>query len=418
MEAPMSAEGETPEALDRGPGAAARSSRTKGFSFRVIARDGHARLSLLRTPHGEIETPTFMPVGTQGSVKALTPAEVAATGARIVLGNTYHLMLRPGADLIERHGGLHAFTRWPHAMLTDSGGFQAYSLSSYLRGASRVLQAEEGFAFKSHLDGSLHTLTPEAAVRLQARIGADIQMQLDVCPPGDASREVVEAAVARTTRWAKRALGEPRPDGQALFGIVQGACFADLRRAHAEELAALPFDGLALGGFSVGEPLARTHETLADVAPALDPERPRYLMGVGTPRDLVLAIGAGVDMFDCVLPTRNARNGQALTRWGRVVIKQARYKDDLRPIDEQCSCPCCAAGYSRAYLRHLYLAGEILILRLLSEHNLHWYGDLVAAARQAIRAGAFSAWSRATLAAMAEEDGPPSVDDAAGDGGS
>jgi len=392
--------------------------RAAGFAFRVVAQDGHARRGLLKTPHGEVETPTFMPVGTQGSVKTLAPWEVASTGARFVLGNTYHLMLRPGAEAVARHGGLHAFARWPHAMLTDSGGFQAYSLSAGASASSRgrprsgvagdvpspalVDSAEEGFTFKSHIDGSTHVLTPEEAVRVQALLGADVQMQLDVCPPGDSPRSVVEAAVARTTRWARRALAVPRPEGQALFGIVQGACFADLRRAHAEELAALPFDGLALGGFSVGEPIDRMHETLFHVAPALDPERPRYLMGVGTPLDLVRAIGAGVDMFDCVLPTRNARNGQALTRFGRIVIKQARWKGDPRPIDEQCTCACCAGGFSRAYLRHLYLAGETLCLRLLSLHNLHWYGELTAQARRAIADRAYAAWAHTTTSALTE----------------
>lgn len=371
---------------------------TPGFTFRVVAEDGPARRGVLTTPHGDVETPTFMPVGTQGSVKTLTPEEVASTGARVVLGNTYHLMLRPGAEAIARLGGLHAFTRWPHAMLTDSGGFQAYSLavsSQPLVGAS-----EEGFTFKSHLDGSTHQLTPEEAVRVQGLLGADIQMQLDVCPPGESPRDVVEAAVARTTRWAKRALATARPPAQALFGIVQGACFVDLRRAHAEELATLPLDGLALGGFSVGEPNERMHETLAQVAPALDRDRPRYLMGVGTPRDLVLAMSAGVDMLDCVLPTRNARNGQALCRFGRIVIKNNRWKDDARPIDERCTCACCAGGYSRAYLRHLYLAGEILALRLLSLHNLHWYGEIVAGARAAIAEGRFGAWARAIISEL------------------
>jgi queuine tRNA-ribosyltransferase len=371
---------------------------TPGFAFRVRARDGQARHAVLTTPHGDVETPTFMPVGTQGSVKTLTPAEVAATGARVVLGNTYHLMLRPGAETIARLGGLHGFTRWPHAMLTDSGGFQAFSLGGAGKAGPKLVKAdEEGFTFKSHLDGSVHALTPEEAVRVQGLLGADVQMQLDVCPPGDAARDVVEAAVARTTRWARRAVATPRPDGQALFGIVQGACFVDLRRAHADELGALPFDGLALGGFSVGESIERMRETLVEVAPALDPERPRYLMGVGTPSDLVFAIGAGVDMFDCVLPTRNARNGQALTRLGPIVVKQARWHDDPRPIDDACDCPCCAGGYSRAYLRHLYLAGEILALRLLSQHNLHYYGQLVAGARAAIERRAFAAWAEGTL---------------------
>jgi queuine tRNA-ribosyltransferase len=370
---------------------------TPGFAFRVRARDGQARSAVLSTPHGDVETPTFMPVGTQGSVKTLTPTEVAATGARVVLGNTYHLMLRPGAETIARLGGLHGFTRWPHAMLTDSGGFQAFSLGAGKAGPKLVKADEEGFTFKSHLDGSVHALTPEEAVRVQGLLGADVQMQLDVCPPGDAARDVVEAAVARTTRWARRAVATPRPERQALFGIVQGACFVDLRRAHADEIGALPFDGLALGGFSVGESIERMRETLVEVAPALDPARPRYLMGVGTPSDLVFAIGAGVDMFDCVLPTRNARNGQALTRLGPVVVKQARWHDDPRPIDDACDCPCCAGGYSRAYLRHLYLAGEILALRLLSQHNLHYYGQLVAGARAAIERKDFASWAEGTL---------------------
>jgi queuine tRNA-ribosyltransferase len=368
----------------------------------VLARDGSARRAVFETPHGAVDTPTFMPVGTQGSVKTLAPREVASTGARVVLGNTYHLMLRPGAEAIAGAGGLHAFTRWPHAMLTDSGGFQAYSLSAAGGDRSLVASAEEGFAFKSHLDGSKHLLTPEEAVRIQGLIGADVQMQLDVCPPGESPRPVVEEAVARTTRWAKRALATPRPERQALFAIVQGACFADLRRAHAGELGALPFDGLALGGFSVGEPIARMHETLGEVASALDDERPRYVMGVGTPLDLLVAIRAGADMFDCVLPTRNARNGQALTRHGRVVVKQARYKDDRRPIDEACACECCAGGFSRAYLRHLYLAGEILCLRLLSLHNLHFYGEIVAGARGAIEAGRLEEWSAHLLRSMQE----------------
>ncbi len=378
---------------------------TPGFGFRVLARDGHARRAIFETPHGPVDTPTFMPVGTQGSVKTLAPREVASTGARIVLGNTYHLMLRPGADSIAQRGGLHEFTRWPHAMLTDSGGFQAYSLSTGAPGkasnASLVELAEEGFAFKSHLDGSKHTLTPEDAVRVQGLLGADVQMQLDVCPPGESPRDAVEAAVARTTRWARRALAAPRPERQALFGIVQGACFADLRRGHADDLGALPFDGLALGGFSVGEPIERMHETLSQVASALDAERPRYVMGIGTPVDLIVAIGAGADMFDCVLPTRNARNGQALTRFGRVVIKQARFKDDPRPIDEACACACCAEGFSRSYLRHLYLAGEILCLRLLSLHNLHWYGELMALARAAIAEGRYESWARDARNALA-----------------
>ncbi|MGD0674733.1 MAG: tRNA guanosine(34) transglycosylase Tgt [Polyangiaceae bacterium] len=371
-----------------------------GFAFRVVGVDGYARRAVLQTPHGIVETPTFMPVGTQGAVKTLSPVEVASTGARIVLGNTYHLMLRPGAEVLASMGGLREFCRWPHAMLTDSGGFQAYSLAASSSGPGAVGESEEGFTFRSHLDGSTRTLTPESAVGIQALLGADIQMQLDVCPPGDAPREAVARAVARTTRWARRALAVPRGPRQAIFGIVQGGCFGDLRREHADELSTLPFDGLALGGFSVGESNEKMHETLSEIAHALDPERPRYLMGVGTPRDLVLAIRAGVDMFDCVLPTRNARNGQAFTRNGRLVIKNSRWRDDPRPIDDRCGCVCCTEGFSRAYLRHLYMCGEILCLRLLSLHNLHFYGELMAGARDAISTGQFDVWARDTLFSM------------------
>lgn len=377
--------------------------QARGFSFTVHATDGHARRSTLRTPHGEVACPTFMPVGTQGSVKGLTADEVAATGARICLGNTYHLWLRPGPDLVAKLGGLHGFTRWPHAMLTDSGGFQAFSLAQKARGRSLVAPDEDGFTFQSHLDGTKMFLSPEEAVRIQGLLGADIQMQLDVCPPGESDRATLERAVATTTRWAKRALATPRPEGQALFGIVQGGCDPALRRAHADELAALTpaFDGLALGGFSVGEPIDRMYETLAEVAHTLDCERPRYLMGVGTPRDLLEAIEHGVDMFDCVLPTRNARNGQALTRHGRVVIKQSRYREDPTPIDPDCACPCCSGGYSRAYLRHLFLAGEMTVLRLLSIHNLWHYGELMAGARAAIERGEYAAFKRSRLEQMA-----------------
>jgi queuine tRNA-ribosyltransferase len=389
-------------------------SRPTGrFGFRVTSSSGtgHARTGTLTTAHGEVSTPTFMPVGTQGSVKTLTPDEVAATGAQIVLGNTYHLWLRPGTEVIRKVGGLHGFTRWPRTMLTDSGGFQAFSLGqSQKSAASLVAPSEDGFTFRSHLDGSKHHLSPEEAVRVQGEIGADIQMQLDVCPPGESVRAVVEAAVAQTTRWAKRALAADRPEEQALFGIVQGACFTDLRRAHAEELAALDvnggFDGLALGGFSVGEPIERMYEALAEAGPALDPSRPRYLMGVGTPRDLLHAIDCGIDMFDCVLPTRNARNGQALTRSGKLVVKQARFRLDPLPIDPECTCPTCQGGYSRAYLRHLYMAGEILALRLLSQHNLHLYGELTRGAREAIASGEWPAYRDAWAASLARGEPP------------
>jgi queuine tRNA-ribosyltransferase len=381
--------------------------RAEGFAFKVLAQDGHARAAEFTTPHALVPTPTFMPVGTQGSVKTLTMDEVASTGAKIVLGNTYHLWLRPGPEAVAAHGGLHGFTRWPFAMLTDSGGFQAFSLAAALgargeKGAAPapsnlVKRTEKGFIFRSHLDGSKHELSPEEAVRVQGLLGADIQMQLDVCPPGDAPRAQIEEAVRETTRWAKRALAAPRRGNQALFGIIQGGTHPDLRRAHAAELAALDpgFDGLALGGFSVGEPIEKMVETLAEMAHEVDPERPRYLMGVGTPFDLLAGIEHGIDMFDCVLPTRNARNGQALTRFGKVVIKQARFKDDMRPLDAKCGCHACTGGYTRSYLRHLYVAGEVLALRLFSLHNLHFYGELVAGAREAIREGRYQAYKRA-----------------------
>lgn len=372
------------------PARPAAAGRTPGFGFRVTATDGAARTGVLTTPHGDVPTPTFMPVGTQGSVKTLTPGEVAATGARIVLGNTYHLWLRPGPDLVAKLGGLHRFTKWPHAMLTDSGGFQAFSL------AERRTVSEDGFVFRSHLDGAKCSLSPEVAMQVQGALGADIAMQLDICPPGGAPRAEVEQAVLRTTRWARRCLAAKAPE-QAVFGIVQGGSHVDLRRAHADELGAMPFDGLALGGFSVGEPIEDMHRALLEVAPHLDPGRPRYLMGVGTPSDLVRAIGAGVDMFDCVLPTRNARNGQALLRGGRIVIKQARYREDPRPLDEDCPCPACAGGYSRAYLRHLFIAGEILVLRLFSAHNLTLYGALVREAREAIARGDYASFARRWL---------------------
>ena len=363
---------------------------TPGYHFKVEATDGQARAATFRTPHAEIPTPTFMPVGTQGTVKSLTPEEVASTGARVVLGNTYHLWIRPGPEVVAELGGLHGFSRWKHAMLTDSGGFQAFSLAKLTK------LSEDGFTFRSHLDGKRMVLTPEEAMRVQGLLGADIAMQLDVCPPGDAPASAVRDAVERTSRWAERCLASRRSD-QAVFGIVQGGTDVALRRAHARTLGSMSFDGLALGGFSVGEPIERMHEVLGEVASELDAARPRYLMGVGTPRDLVRGVAAGIDMFDCVMPTRNARNGQALLRDGRIVIKNAQYRRDPTPIDASCGCPCCAGGYSRAYLRHLYIAGEILALRLLSMHNLHLYGTIMREAREAILAGRFESYRNAFL---------------------
>jgi queuine tRNA-ribosyltransferase len=359
----------------------------------VVARSEAARAGVLKTDHGDIATPCFMPVATQATVKALTPAEVSGAGAHMVIMNTYHLWLRPGAELIAKHGGLHEFARWPHAIATDSGGYQAFSL------AERTKLSEQGFEFASHLDGSRHVLTPEESMRVQGLLGSDIAMQLDVCPPAGAPPEELAAAVGRTTRWARRCLSAKAPH-QALFGIVQGGLYVELRRAHIKELEGLPLDGIALGGFSVGEPPPAMHSVLADVAPALDPDRPHYLMGVGTRVDLLVAIAAGVDIFDCVLPTRNARNGQAFVGSGKLAIKNARYRADQGVLDESCRCPVCAHGYTRAYIRHLYTAGEILGHRLLSLHNIYTYTDLMRRAREAIMGGDFPRWQRNELARL------------------
>lgn len=358
--------------------------------FELEARSGEARAGVMHTAHGPVLTPAFMPVGTQATVKALAPDELAATGARLVIMNTYHLWLRPGADLVAEAGGLHQFSRWPHGIATDSGGFQAFSL------AARTRVSEDGFEFSSHLDGSRRWLTPEESMRVQGLLGADIAMQLDICPAAGASREELRQAVERTTRWAARCLQAKRAD-QALFGIVQGGTDVELRIEHAERLCAMPFDGLALGGFSVGEPGEHMHATIARVAPRLDPDRPRYLMGVGTPADLIRAIGSGVDLFDCVMPTRNARNGQAFVGGGKLVIKNAKYRSDASPLDPECDCPVCRQGFSRAYLRHLYIAGEILAHRLLSLHNVHHYQRLVADARAAVLEGRYEPWAAAAL---------------------
>jgi queuine tRNA-ribosyltransferase len=373
------------------------------FRFDVLATSGHARAGQLHTPHGIVPTPTFMPVGTQGTVKALHPDEVSGTGARMLIANTYHLWLRPGPELVAELGGLHTMMRWPHAIATDSGGYQAFSLSD------RVKLSENGFEFASHLDGSRRLLTPEESMRVQGLLGSDIALQLDVCPPANVDRKALVLAVERTTRWAERCL-ESRVPGQALFGIIQGGTDVELRLRHAEALGSLPLDGLALGGFSVGESPQSMYATLDRVVPHVDPARPRYLMGVGTPADLVRGMAAGVDVFDCVLPTRNARNGQAFVTGGRLTLKNARHRTDPRPLDEECACPVCTQGFSRAYIRHLYVAGEILAHRLLSLHNLHTYASLMASARKAIHEGQFEHWARVQLPAVGTAG---SVDDTA-----
>lgn len=370
---------------------------TSGFDFEVVAQDDSARCGKLTTPRAVIDTPVFMPVGTQAFVKAQTPDEVAATGARIILANTYHLMLRPGSDLIAQLGGTHAFMGWPYALLTDSGGFQVFSFSH------RRKIDDDGVTFRSHIDGSEHRLTPERSMQIQAELGSDIAMVLDECPAGEADRSCVEQAIRRSTSWAERCLAFRKKEGQARFGIVQGSTYLDLRLSHLETISAMPFDGIALGGFSVGEPIEEMYRVLGEIGPRMPETLPRYLMGVGTPIDLLRAVGAGIDMFDCVLPTRNARNGQALTWGGRVNIKQARNRDDLAPLDARCDCPVCKK-YSRAYLRHLAIAGEMLVARLMTQHNLHFYATLMLRVREAIQAGRFRAFANETEKQMRDED--------------
>jgi queuine tRNA-ribosyltransferase len=350
--------------------------------FRVVATAGRARAGRLETAHGPVETPVFMPVGTQATVKALSSGDLARLGARIILGNTYHLALRPGAERVAALGGLHRFMSWPAAILTDSGGYQVFSLR-----ARRTVD-DAGVTFRSHIDGSEQRLTPERAMAIQTALASDVAMAFDECPPSDAPRAVIEAAMARTTRWARQCLAAPAAVGQLRFGIVQGGVHVDLRRAHLADIAAMPFDGLALGGLGVGEAPAVMYAVIDAIAAEMPADRPRYLMGVGTPEDIWTAIGSGVDMFDCVMPTRNARNGQLFVRGGRLNIANAQYRDDPSPVEDGCPCECCAS-YSRGYLAHLFRADELLYHRLASIHNLQHYLDLARRARAAIVAGAF-----------------------------
>jgi queuine tRNA-ribosyltransferase len=350
--------------------------------FRVVARAGQARAGLLETAHTTVETPVFMPVGTQATVKALSSDDLRRLGPRIILGNTYHLALRPGAERIAALGGLHKFMGWSGAILTDSGGFQVFSLRE------RCTVDDDGVTFRSHLDGSEQRLTPERAMGIQALLGSDVAMAFDHCPPSDAPRSAIEEAMVRTTQWARRCVDVAAAPGQLRFGIVQGGVHLDLRRRHLGEIAPLAFEGLALGGLGVGEAPEVMYDVIRAVATEMPDDRPRYLMGVGTPADIWTAIGAGVDMFDCVMPTRNARNGQLFVRAGKVNIANAQYRDDPAPVEEGCPCECCA-GYSRAYLSHLFHAEELLYYRLASVHNLQHYQDLARRAREAIAAGAF-----------------------------
>jgi queuine tRNA-ribosyltransferase len=351
------------------------------LAFEVLARDGTARTGRLHTAHGIIETPAFMPVGTAATVKAMTPEMVAETGARIVLGNTYHLMLRPTAERIAELGGLHRFMNWPHAILTDSGGFQVMSLAKL-----RTI-GEEGVTFRSHLDGSRHLLSPERSIAIQHLLGADITMAFDECAPFPAEHNAVEASMELTLRWAersRRAFVDRR--GHGIFGIVQGGVHPELRRRSAAETIAVGFDGYAVGGLAIGEGRETTFAVLDATVPELPPDRPHYLMGVGKPADLVGAVKRGIDLFDCVLPTRSGRTAQAFTRAGALNLRNARHADDSAPLDPECRCPACT-GFSRAYLHHLTKSGEILASMLLTQHNLTYYADLMAEMRAAIAAG-------------------------------
>ncbi len=361
------------------------------MKFELLATDGRARAGLLSLFHGDVETPIFMPVGTQATVKTLSPDELRALGTRILLGNTFHLYLRPGLEVMEAAGGLHRFMNWPGPILTDSGGFQVFSLSDLCR------VDEEGASFQSPLDGSRHRFTPEKVVDIQKTLGSDICMVFDECPPYPCERDFAEASLNRTHRWAGRCLTRFRevcdPERQALFAIVQGSVFKDLRLLSARQLAAMDFPGYALGGLSVGEPKDLMHAMLEAVEPELPRDKPRYLMGVGTPEDLWECVERGVDLFDCVMPTRIARNGTLFTSRGRVAIKSSAYARDFGPPDPECDCYTCS-NFSRAYLRHLFRSGEMLGLRLNSLHNLAYMLRLAGLIRKSILEGRFSAAKR------------------------
>ena len=335
----------------------------------------------------EVETPTFMPVGTVGSVKATSTTELRTMGAQIILGNTYHLYLRPGHERVERLGDLQKMMHWDGPMLTDSGGFQVFSLS----GLNKI--NDDGVVFQSHLDGSKHKFTPELSMEIQRALGSNIVMAFDQCPPFPATEEFVETAMKRTLAWAKRGLASPLKDHQARFGIFQGGLDVALRKKSIEQISELPFDGFALGGFAIGEPMEMMHQVVRHVAPLMPENKPRYLMGVGRPEDLVESVRAGIDMFDCVMPTRNARNGQLFTSLGRVNIKNAKYADDDSSLDPNCDCETCR-DYSKAYLRHLFIAGEMLSARLNTIHNLHFYLNLMRQMRKAILSNDFDEWAK------------------------
>jgi queuine tRNA-ribosyltransferase len=395
------------------------------LTFELLHTDGAARRGRVTTPHGTIETPVFMPVGTLASVKSLTTEQLkqlgsaqhsalstqhspGARGPEIILNNTYHLMLRPGAELLEKLGGVHRFMNWDRAVLSDSGGFQVFSLANIRK------VREEGVEFRSHLDGSAHFLSPETSLDIQTKMGVDIAMAFDECPPYGIPHDDVERSMEMTHRWARRslaardALADARGRAPALFGIVQGGIHLDLRTRSAAAIAELPFDGLAIGGVSVGEPKEEMLAVMRHTAPLLPPDRPRYLMGVGTPQDLLDGVAAGIDMFDCVMPTRNARNGSLFTSEGKVAIKNARYAADERPLDPACGCTTCRT-VSRAYLRHLFMTGEIAASVYNTIHNVSFYLDLMRGVRQAIASNSFGAFRETFLSRFAgsrADEGP------------
>jgi queuine tRNA-ribosyltransferase len=357
------------------------------FRFHLQRTDGAARRGALHTAHGVVQTPAFMPVGTAATVKAMTPDDVLATGAEIILANTYHLMLRPTAERIARLGGLHQFMHWSRPILTDSGGYQVMSLSDL-----RTID-DDGVTFRSHLDGSAHRLTPERAIEIQSLLGSTITMVLDECPPYPVTVETAAEAMRRSLRWAERSRAAwPRREGYGEFGIVQGGVFPELRAESAAALRAIGFEGYAIGGLAVGEDMETMLSMVAVTTPLLPAEQPRYLMGVGKPDQIVEAVLRGIDMFDCVLPTRSGRTGQAFTRQGPLNMRNAKYVEDLAPLDSECRCPACRQ-FSRAYLSHLVRSGEILASMLLTSHNITFYQDVMAGLRGAIEAGKAAAWA-------------------------
>jgi queuine tRNA-ribosyltransferase len=359
------------------------------MEFKLLKKDTHtaARMGMLVTPHGSVETPCFMPVGTQGTVKSLLPEMLREAGVKMILGNTYHLYLRPGKEIIHKLGGLHKFMNWGGPILTDSGGFQVYSLTSL-----RKITAE-GIVFRSHIDGSKHILTPEIAVEIQESLGSDIMMCLDECAPYPVAFAEMEKSLALTAKWAKQSREVKKNSAQAIFGIVQGGCYPELRKRASEELAEIGFDGYAIGGLSVGEPKELMFGTVSETAPLLPEGSPKYLMGVGTPDDLVTCAGYGIDMFDCVMPTRCARHGLLFTSEEKVVIRNARYRNDGAPVDESCDCYTCR-NYTRAYLRHLFAAKEILAMILSTIHNIRFYMRLMERIREAIINDSYAEFSK------------------------